>query len=163
MSVLVSRPNSLCPNFGADSHKSLPSLCAADWTSRLLPLTAVSASLSVPAFIRQIGRQGADLMLVPANDWKEIKHLHHRMAVYRAVENGVPMLRASSAVSGAVDAYGRVLATADHFAPETRTMVAQVPMGRVRTAYALVGNLFSWVSIAGLAGMIAWAAVRQVG
>jgi apolipoprotein N-acyltransferase len=125
--------------------------------------SAICYEMDLPLFIRQIGRQGADLVLVPANDWKEIRHIHHRMAVYRAVENGVPLLRASSAVSGAVDAYGRVLATADHFAPETRTMVAQIPLGRVRTAYALVGNLFSWVSIAGLAGMIAWAVARSAG
>jgi hypothetical protein len=35
-------------------------------------------------------------------------------------------------------------------------MVAQIPLGRVRTVYAAVGDLFSWVSIAGLAAMVTW-------
>jgi apolipoprotein N-acyltransferase len=114
--------------------------------------------MDLPGFVRQTGRRGTDLVIVPANDWKEIKHIHHRMAVYRAIENGFPMLRASSAFSGAVDAFGRVLATADHFGSDVRNMVAQIPVGRVPTVYARIGNLFSWISIAGLVAMIAWAA-----
>ncbi len=62
-----------------------------------------------------------------------------------------------------MDALGRVLATADHFAPEVRNMVAQIPLGRVRAVYARIGNLFSWISMAGLAAMIAWGAFAQGG
>jgi apolipoprotein N-acyltransferase len=110
--------------------------------------------MDFPNYIRKAARQNPDLMVVPANDWKEIKTLHHQMAVFRAIENGTPMLRASSAFSGAVDAFGRVLAVADHFAPEVRTMVAYVPLRRARTAYTAVGDLFSWLSITGLLALI---------
>jgi apolipoprotein N-acyltransferase len=66
-----------------------------------------------------------DLLLVPANDWQVIKHLHLYMAIFRAIENGVSMIRASkSGFSGALDAFGRALAVTDHFSPGARIMIS---------------------------------------
>ena len=98
---------------------------------------------------------------MPADDWALIKHLHFQMAVFRAIENGVSMVRATSAgVSGAVDAQGRTVALVDHFAPGARVLVAQVPVARAPTPYARMGDLFAWVCIAGLAVAVGWAILR---
>jgi len=68
------------------------------------------------------------------------------------------MVRAGSAgLSGAVDAWGRVLGVTDHFSG-ARTMVAQVPVGGVRTLYAHIGDAFAWLCVAGIALAIARAA-----
>ena len=73
------------------------------------------------------------------------------MAIFRAIENGVSMIRATkSGLSGAVDAFGRTLAVTDHFSPGAQIMIAQVPFTRVRTIYTRGGDLFAWFCIASL-------------
>jgi hypothetical protein len=42
--------------------------------------------------IRQAGRAGADILLVPSSDWEAIAEMHRRMAVFRGVENGVNLV-----------------------------------------------------------------------
>jgi apolipoprotein N-acyltransferase len=41
-----------------------------------------------PGTIHQAGQAGADVLLVPGNDWREIDPLHTQMATFRAIENG---------------------------------------------------------------------------
>lgn len=112
---------------------------------------AICYDMDFPQLIQQVGQEEAELLLVPANDWQVIKHLHLHMATFRAIENGVSMIRATkSGLSGAVDAFGRTLAVTDHFSPGAQIMIAQVPLKRVRTLYARVGDLFAWLCIASL-------------
>src|SRR5262249_19717802 len=102
-------------------------------------------------YVRAIGRSAADLWILPTNDWLAIKESHFEMAVFRAIENGVPILRAgSSGLSGAFDPWGRVLSVTDHYSG-ARTMVAQVPIGGTPTLYPRIGDLFGWLCVAGLA------------
>jgi len=101
--------------------------------------------------IRQAARGSADLLIVPVNDWLAVKDLHFQMHAFRAIETGVPLVRAAaSGLSSAFDPWGRVLGVTDFFAPGDRTLTVQVPMGRVRTLYALTGDLFAWLCVAGL-------------
>ncbi|HEX2456959.1 MAG TPA: nitrilase-related carbon-nitrogen hydrolase [Vicinamibacterales bacterium] len=114
-----------------------------------------------PQFIRQAGQGAADLFIIPANEWKTIKTLHSQMAIFRAIENGVPMIRpAASGLSTAVDAWGRVLAVSDYFAQGDRTMTAQVPIGHVSTLYAKTGDLFAWLCVGTLVLTIGAATLR---
>jgi apolipoprotein N-acyltransferase len=114
-----------------------------------------------PDFVRQIGRAAADLWIVPANDWREVKRSHLQPVAFRAIENGTPILRATSAgMSGAFDANGRTLAVVDHFSNQ-RTMVAQIPVGAVSTVYARVGDLFAWLCIGALGVFMAMALLAR--
>jgi apolipoprotein N-acyltransferase len=113
--------------------------------------SAICYDADFPEFVRQAGRGAADLLIVPANDWRQVKTLHLQMHAFRAIENGVPLVRAaSSGLSAAADPWGRVLAMADDFAPGDRTMTAQVPIGRVPTLYVTIGDLFAWACVAAL-------------
>jgi apolipoprotein N-acyltransferase len=113
--------------------------------------TAICYDADFPEFIRQAGQGFADLLIVPANEWREIKSLHVQMAAFRAIENGVSLIRpAASGLSSAIDPWGRVLGMADYFAAGDRTMTAQVPVGRVPTLYARTGDLFAWLCVAGV-------------
>jgi apolipoprotein N-acyltransferase len=115
-----------------------------------------------PEFIRQAGQGRADLLIVPANDWRGIKELHLEMAAFRAIENGTPLIRAAaSGMSGAFDPWGRVLAISDYFAPGDRTMTAQVPIGRTWTLYPVVGDLFAWCCVVVLVVSIGTLALRS--
>ena len=104
-----------------------------------------------PEFVRQAAVGRADFLILPVNDWKEVKDLHFRMAAFRAVETGVPMIRAAtSGLSSAFDPWGRVLGLSDYFSAGDRTMTVQLPVGGVRTLYAKTGDLFAWLCVAGL-------------
>jgi apolipoprotein N-acyltransferase len=113
--------------------------------------TAVCFDADFPELMRQTGQGGADLLVVPANEWRKVKDVHVQMAVFRAIENGVSLLRpASFGISSAVDPWGRVLAMSDHFSAGDRTMTAQVPMGHIATLYARTGDLFAWLCVVGV-------------
>ncbi len=112
---------------------------------------AICYDLDFPSLIRQAGQRKADIMLVPAWDWKAIDPLHSRMAVCRAIENGFSMVRHSvEGLSLAVDGLGRPLAAMDHFRTEERLMLVDVPAAGVRTVYPIAGDVVAWLSLIGL-------------
>ena len=125
--------------------------------------TAICFDADFPEFIRQAGQGAADLLILPANDWTEIKSLHAEMAAFRAIENGVPLVRpASAGRPAAFDAWGRVLGVADFFAAGEGTLIAQVPLGRVSTLYSVTGDLFAWLCVAGVVVALALAAAAPL-
>jgi apolipoprotein N-acyltransferase len=78
--------------------------------------------------------------------------MHLQMHAFRAIETGLPLLRAAaSGISTAFDPWGRVLGVADFFAAGDRTMTAQIAVGGVGTIYARTGDLFAWLCVAALA------------
>jgi apolipoprotein N-acyltransferase len=118
---------------------------------------AICFDMDFPAFIRQAGAAKADLLLVPASDWQAINRLHYIAAGFRAVENGVPLVRATRwGMSTAVDAQGRLLAQLDPFVSPSQAMVAQVPLGHTATIYSRFGDWFGWLCALGLMSLAAW-------
>jgi len=123
---------------------------------------AICFDMDFPGFIREAGKSRADLLLIPANDWEEIKHIHSWMAAFRGVENGATTIRATSTgLSTVVDPYGRTLAVTDHFSPGARVMVAVVPLASTATIYSRFGDLFAWLCLAGLVTISGWCVVRR--
>ena len=86
-------------------------------------------------------------MLVPSRDWLTIDPIHTHMAMFRAIENGMSLVRQTDlGLLIAVDPYGRVLGQSDYFGASDRTMVAQVPVKDVTTVYALGGRWLEWLA-----------------
>ncbi|MGB3703328.1 MAG: nitrilase-related carbon-nitrogen hydrolase, partial [Anaerolineales bacterium] len=116
--------------------------------------------MDYPAVIQQSGQNGTGLMLVPSKDWLEIDPIHTHMAVFRAIENGMSLVRQTDAgLSIAVDAYGRVLAQTDFFGATDRTLVAQVPVKHVATIYTAFGRYLEWLAPIGFLFVIGWALI----
>ena len=125
---------------------------------------AICFDADFPEFIRQAAQGKADLLILPANDWREIKDIHLQMHAFRAIENGVPLLRAAaSGISTAFDPWGRLLGLTDYFAAGDRTMTAQIAVGGVPTVYARTGDLFAWLCVSALAISLCVAAIRPQG
>ena len=116
-----------------------------------------------PAYIRQAGRSGTDVMLVPSNDYRDIVPFHTYMASFRGIENGFSIVRATgNGLSAAFDYQGRTLATADYFTTK-QAMISHVPTHGVKTIYAVVGDLFAWLSIVGFVTLVGLALFRPAG
>lgn len=110
-----------------------------------------------PVVLRQAGRLGVDILLSPANDWQEISPQHGQMTAFRAVENGMTVVRqANHGLSLVTDPLGRTLAAADHFAGQ-RSTVSFAPISGVVTIYSLIGDVIGWGSVFGLLAMTIWA------
>ena len=99
-----------------------------------------------PGLFRQAGLKGADILLLPSNDWDAIVPYHSYMAVFRAVENGFSLVRpVSNGQTLAVDSRGRVL-----FSTQETATSGWVMADNTRTIYPYISNLLAWISIIGL-------------
>jgi apolipoprotein N-acyltransferase len=91
------------------------------------------------------------MLLDPSNDWPAIDPWHTQMASFRAIEQGVILVRhASQGLSAAFDYQGRRLAAMDDYQSMDKVMVTQVPIRGVPTIYSRLGDWFAWVSLASL-------------
>jgi apolipoprotein N-acyltransferase len=84
--------------------------------------TVVCFDASYPGTLRQAGQAGADILLVPSNDWRETAPYDTQVATFRAIENGYALVRqASHGLAMTVDDEGQVLAATDAFTTEPRS------------------------------------------
>jgi apolipoprotein N-acyltransferase len=124
--------------------------------------TVICFDMDHPIFINQAGHSGADIMLVPSNDWPDIVPFHTYMAMFRGIENGFSIVRATgNGLSAAFDYQGRTLAASD-YSTTKQPMISFVPTRGVRTIYGMVGDLFAWLCIAGFAALVGLAVFRPV-
>ena len=111
-----------------------------------------------------IERRRTQLLVVPTNDWRQVKDYHLENSLFRAVENGDGVVRAASnGVSAIVSPRGEVLAARDHLRDGPGVIVADVPLRRGGTLYSFAGDGFVAVAALGLAAGLAltWRARRR--
>jgi apolipoprotein N-acyltransferase len=110
--------------------------------------SAICFDLDFPSYMREFGRKGVDILLVPANDWKEITPYHAHIALFRAIENGFSVVRATGkGLSVSYDANGSQNASLNYFTTHHRTMIADVPIQKITTAYSYGGDFLPWMSL----------------
>jgi apolipoprotein N-acyltransferase len=115
--------------------------------------------MDIPGIVQQAGKKGADILLIPSMEnipadlvW------HHRFVHFRAVENGVSVVRPTAGgISITTDPYGRILTSMNHDTTEDRVMVSHVPTKGISTVYSQIGDLFGWVTVVGFVVVAGWA------
>jgi apolipoprotein N-acyltransferase len=114
--------------------------------------TIICFDADFPSLVRQVGQAGVDLLLVPASDWEAVSEMHSRIATFRALENGVNLIRPTrQGTSLTIDYQGRLLGyNADYFVADTHTLVTSVPTQGVTTLYATTGDSFAYLCVIGL-------------
>ncbi|MEO0073788.1 MAG: apolipoprotein N-acyltransferase [candidate division WOR-3 bacterium] len=117
-----------------------------------------------PEHCREFCRRGARLLAVVTNDGWFGRILgaqqHAELAVMRAVENGVPMIRsANNGISFIVDPFGRICQRTPLFVQTVLT--GDVPRALADTPYRRFGNWFIVVCLLGTLVFAAVAAIRQ--
>jgi apolipoprotein N-acyltransferase len=112
-----------------------------------------------PTVMAQAGRQGVDILLSPAHIWPAISKLHADMAGFRAIENGMSVIRqADQGVSRYIDSMGRTVASADAADNETG-LLADVSTSGFSTIYPQFGDIIGQASVVGFLLIAAWALV----
>lgn len=115
---------------------------------------AICYDFDFPILTRRISQLGADLVAVPASDWRGIDPIHTQMAAMRAIEGGFSLIRSTRwGLSATVDPYGRVTGQLSDFNSDEKILISTVPSAGIRTIYALLGD---WVILIGL-GMVVYA------
>jgi apolipoprotein N-acyltransferase len=104
-----------------------------------------------PDLVRQAGAAQVDILLLPSSDWDSIAAWHAQQAPFRAIENGMAVVRPTrQGISLATDSQGRLLGhKADYFVAEGQSLVASVPTAGTTTWYSVIGDTFAWASVAG--------------
>ena len=111
-----------------------------------------------PGTVRQVGQQKADILLSPSKEWAGINPMHAEMAVFRAIENGVAVIRQTDeGLSIIVDGYGRTLATGEGLADSGNYLLADVPTSSPTTLYPGVGDVVGIISTVGFVIIAAYA------
>lgn len=106
------------------------------------------------AYLRQAGQNGASLLMVPANDWWQNRFDHANNHLFRAIENGVSLVRPTAkGLSLVSDPYGRVLAQTDYFGSPQASIVAMVPTQGTPTLYARWGDWAAQLALLFLFGL----------
>jgi len=115
-----------------------------------------------PELARQAGQAGVDILLAPYKDWQSVSAQHAQMATFRAIENGVWMVRPSlSGISTVVNPQGRVLAEVSAFGPDEPTVVATIATQGTPTPYARFGDVFAYICLVGLAMLVGLAIAQR--
>lgn len=115
-----------------------------------------------PGFVRQAGKKGAGLLVVPSAGWKGVTPLHTHMAAFRAVENGFSLFKPiGEGLSAVIDSRGRIISSMDYWAVKDRIMISHAPVKKFFTVYGIIGDAFAWLCIAFFIGAVACVLIRR--
>jgi apolipoprotein N-acyltransferase len=118
---------------------------------------AICKDMDFPATIRDYGRRGVELMLVPAWDFVKDARMHSRMALVRGVENGFAIARAAAGGNlTASDRYGRVIAEVTTSPKQPTTVVTDLGLADGGTLYTRIGDAFAWLCVLLSLVLAAW-------
>jgi apolipoprotein N-acyltransferase len=111
----------------------------------------ICSDMFFPGLVRrQVGRNGADILLVPAWDFQGVEYFWSYGTAFHAIENGFAMFRvARESLTIAVDYQGRPLVLSNYFLTDQSIIYADLPTEGRETVYSLLGDWFAWLSVAG--------------
>lgn len=97
---------------------------------------------------RKVARNGAQIIFAPSGDWPQIAEKHYIHSVFRAVENGVSVVKAEWAYDSAmIDPYGRIISKSVSISPKEAVIVSDVPLGDGGTIYSKTGDVVGALSL----------------
>jgi apolipoprotein N-acyltransferase len=128
--------------------------------------TVICYEIIFPDLVRRFVDNGAEIITTVTNDaWfgnTSAPYQHFSMAIFRAVENRVPVARAANTgISGFIDAQGHILGSSRIFTQAHLTLTI-VP-GNEKTFYTRFGDLFSYACVLASLIMLAWTPKKNSG
>ncbi len=127
--------------------------------------TAICYDMYFTDLVQQTGREGVDILLVPADEpTPELDPFDTEGAMFRGIENGCSVLRSTlEGLTMGVDYQGNVLSRMSFWTTkENRTTITHIPTRGERTFYAVAGDWFAYLSAVSTAGFCTWAVVEEI-
>jgi apolipoprotein N-acyltransferase len=123
----------------------------------------ICSDAGFPGFVRRnVGGTGVDILLMPAWDFRGAEQIWSHYIAFRAIENGFAMFRVvREGLTLAVDHQGRPLVQSNYFLNDQAIIYADLPTEGRETAYALLGDWFAWLSVAGFVVLLGIAIARR--
>jgi apolipoprotein N-acyltransferase len=92
---------------------------------------------------RRYGAKSTGIVVVPTNDWAQVRKAHFQNSIHRAIESRYAIVRAASnGISAIISPTGRRLTVSDHFKDGAGLLVADVPIYDARTVFSRFGYWF---------------------
>lgn len=106
--------------------------------------------IAFPGLVRKFIDNGANLIVTVTNDaWfgrTSAPYQHFSMAVFRAIENRVPVARsANTGISGFIDSRGRIMQKSDIFVKASLT--GEISIGNEKSFYTGYGDVFAYACV----------------
>lgn len=134
------------------------------WTDTPYGRIAISIcrDMEFPHYMRQAGRANVDIMLSPS--WMAEKDLVVHSAYMRTIESGFSVLRPTyHGITFAADYNGKIFNQMDSDEPTNGgIMYVDLPTQGVDTLYAQIGDIFGWICVCGLLGLIPFNIVLRI-
>lgn len=112
---------------------------------KLSPIICYDADF--PKMMRQTGKKGSEVIMVPTGDWYSISPYHSKIGAIRCIENGVSMFKSvSNGLSIAANPYGQIIAKDDFFEDDYHVLISEVPIKSVNTIYSKIGDVIILIS-----------------
>ncbi|MCD4721277.1 MAG: hypothetical protein K8S13_15660 [Desulfobacula sp.] len=119
--------------------------------------SAICTEQDYPSLIRQASTADAQILVIPAQAWRAVDPLHTHMGIYRAIENGLSLIKGTGGgLSIAVDPYGRVINSSDYSKFSENQMISCLSTKGIVTIYSRIGDAFAWLCILGFVTISAW-------
>lgn len=113
--------------------------------------TIICYDLDFTDTARKVTKNGAQILLIPSADWPEIAYKHYTHAVFRAVENGVSIVKAEWAFDSCfIDPYGRIIEKSVSKDGVRKVLVQDVPLGNGKTPQVYLGDFLGYISLLGM-------------
>lgn len=121
--------------------------------AKLSPVICYDADF--PDLIRQSGQNNIDILFIPSGDWYDIRDIHMDMARFRAIENGVNVVRpANHGISAFIDPYGRIEQQISFFQKPNQTLMADIAIVHHFTLYSYWGDMWVYPALLLLAVLL---------
>lgn len=113
--------------------------------------TLICYEIIFPGLVRSFVEKGANVLVTITNDaWfgrTSAPYQHFVMAVFRAIENRVPVIRAANTgISGFIDAKGRISKKSNIFVEAV--LNEKIAVGNTKSIYTEYGDVFAYLCIA---------------
>jgi apolipoprotein N-acyltransferase len=108
--------------------------------------TAICFDMDFLQVVNQIKDKRVDIMLVSANDFKEVTPYHTFLTSARAIEQGFNLVRPTGhGLSAAFDNKGQIISKLNFFENTETIMYSDVPTKGIKTVYAVLGDYFAYL------------------
>lgn len=119
-----------------------------------------------PELVRKFVKKDANFMVTITNDaWfgkSSAPYQHFSMAVFRAIENRVPVVRAANTgISGTIDSSGRIKKTTDIFVETHITDEIEISKDHKKSFYTKFGDIFSYICAVSVICFFGWPFIKK--